>query len=267
MTKIIVSVLHSAILSDDSVDPSHRVACSLFPFAFRTSELTALIPALFATAALFCSLLSSFLCKFVSIQEINSGKAVHTGIWLKSQIYVLTDRDTLEWDAFKGCGSYPSGTTYDAYWKTAGAMAIIAVVIGAICTFALYFASCMSFSDSAWKSFGYLLICNTLFQGLTLLFLSSNACSDSRDYIQAEGFEGRFELSGGCEMASGANMSIAATVLWFVAGLTTLKTTNPSPDDQLAQEVVTEAKKTDAADEENADNEESRESKDGEDAA
>jgi len=175
---------------------------------------------------------------------------------------VLTDSETLEWDLFKGCGSYPSGTTYDAYWKTAGAMTIIAVVIGAICSFALYFASCMSFGDGAWKSFGYLLICNTLFQGLTLLFLSSNACSDSRDYIQAEGFEGRFELSGGCEMASGAKMAIAATVLWFVAGLATLKTPNPSPDDQLAQEVVAEAQKTDAADEEKADNEESKEGED-----
>ncbi len=50
----------------------------------------------------------------------------------------------------------------------------------------------------------------------------------------------------------------------FVAGLLTLKTPNPSPDDQLAKEVVTEAKKTEAADEEKSNNEESKE---GEDAA
>lgn len=219
-------------------------------------ELASLIPAVFATAALFCSLLSSFLCKFVSIQEINSGKNIHTGIWLKSQIYVIQDTDTLQWELFKGCGSYPSGIPYDALWKTAGAMTIIAVVIGAIATFALYFASCMSFSNGVWKAFGFLLISNTLFQGLTLLFLSSNACSDNRDYIQD--IEGRFELAGGCEMASGAKLAIAATVLWLVAGLLTLKTPNPSPDDQFAHEVVTKAKvEGKAADEENANNEES----------
>ena len=49
-----------------------------------------------------------------------------------------------------------------------------------------------------------------------------------------------------------------------MAGLLTLKTPNPSPDDQLAKEVVTEAKKTEAADEEKSNNEESKE---GEDAA
>ena len=65
-------------------------------------------------------------------------------------------------------------------------------------------------------------------------------------------------------MASGAKLSIAATVLWLVAGLLTLKTPNPSPDDQWAKEVVTEAKKTEAADEEKSNNEESKE---GEDAA
>lgn len=238
------------------------------PTHFCRSELASLIPAVFATAALFCSLLSSFLCKFVSIQEINSGKFFQTGIWLKSQIYVIQDTDTLEWELYKGCGSYPSGISYDALWKTAGAMTIIAVVIGAIATFALYFASCMSFGDGVWKMFGFLLISNTLFQGLTLLFLSSNACSDNRDYIQD--IEGRFELAGGCEMASGAKLAIAATVLWFVAGLLTLKTPNPSPDDQFAHEVVTKAKAEDkAVDEEKASNGESGDlsaPKEGEDA-
>ena len=135
-------------------------------------------------------------------------------------------------------------------------MTIISVAIGAICTFALYFASCMSFGDGLWKMFGFLLISNTLFQGLTLLFLSSNACSDNRDFIQD--IEGRFELAGGCQRASGANLAIAATVLWLVAGLLTLKTPNPSPDDQFAHEVVTKAKADEkAADEEKANNEES----------
>ena len=227
-----------------------------------------MIPAVFATAALFCSLLSSFLCKFVSIQELNSGKLYQTGIWLKSQVYVIQDTDTLEWGLYKGCGSYPSDIPYDALWKTAGAMTIISVVIGAICTFALYFASCMSLGDGVWKMFGFLLISNTLFQGLTLLFLSSNACSDDRDYIQ--NVEGTFELAGGCEMASGAKLAIAATVLWLVAGLLTLKTTNPSPDDQLVHEVVTKAKAEDkVADEEKASNEKSGDAgdtKEGEDA-
>lgn len=204
-----------------------------------TSELAFLFPAVFATAGLFCSLLSSFMCKFVGIEETTSGKMVNIGIWLKQQIYIVQDAETLEWSAFKGCGSYPDGINFDAKWKSAAAFAIVAVVVGAACTFALYFAACMTISDGMWKSFGFLLIVNTLFQGLTFLFLSSNACSDERELYQWG--DGRFKLAAGCQLASGGNLGIAATILWAVAGLITLKTPNPSGDSMNFAEEMAKA--------------------------
>jgi len=185
------------------------------------------------------------MCSFVSIEEINSGNDVYTGIWLKQQIYLVNNTDTGEgWSAFKGCGSYPNGLEYDGNWKTAAAFTIIAVVLGAALCFALYFAMCMVIADSVWKLFGLLLILNALFQGLTFLFLASNACSEDRPFWKSKSLLADFfELGGGCQLASGGNLSIAATVLWFVTGVLTLFTPNPSNEGlSLLSEEKAEAK-------------------------
>lgn len=184
------------------------------------------IPATLGTVALFLSLIGSFMCRFVSIFDNASQQDVYTGIWLKTTLYQLQSSQTGEWSLYKGCGSYPSGVPLDAKWKSAMAFSILAVVIGAFALFGVYFSACLPMTASRWRMVAFALVIASLFQGLTLLFLSSNACGSDRSFFEEE--YPFLDLADGCGMSWGANMCIAATTLWFVAGVTACKIKSPS---------------------------------------
>ena len=173
-------------------------------------------------------------------EAVQYSRTFFTGIWLKPKLYLLEDYEGSV-AAYKGCSTYPEGTPFDATWKAASAFAIIAVVIGMISCFVTYFASCTAFSDGVWKSFALLMIFNSLFQGLTLLFLASNACTANRESFNWRNIS--VELQPGCQLGSGANLAIAATVLWLLAGLLMLKTPNPSYNSNEGSVIKVESEK------------------------
>merc|ERR1712161_151621 len=60
-----------------------------------------------------------------------------------------------------------------------------------------------------------LLLLTALFQGLTLIFLSSKACNDNA--LVALGDELDFPIT--CSLSTGANLCIAALVFWVAAAV------------------------------------------------
>lgn len=141
----------------------------------------------------------------------------------------MVEEEAGTWDVLKGCGSYDENVVLDATWKAAQAFSIIASVVGAVVTTFVIFAACLSISQRTWKMMGFLLILTSLFQGLTLLFLNSNACGSNRSLYMGLA---KLEFADGCNLASGAKMCIAATVLWFVSGVLVCVIPCPNQPDQ-----------------------------------
>jgi len=107
------------------------------------------------------------------------------------------------------CGSYRGSDIYlDRRWNSARAMSVIAQIFAGLAFFASVFAMKASTRNKAsLSSLGSLATKACLFEGLTLLFLSSSACDSLSDVEPVT-----------CTMDQGGKLAIAATVLWFVAG-------------------------------------------------
>ena len=111
------------------------------------------------------------------------------------------------------CLDYPDSVDIDAKWKTARAFSIIAPVIGGFVTFFAWTTPCMSFSQALWKQGGCLFLFTSFCQGLTLLFLGSNACLNN-PLVVASGSP----YPDTCKLDWGAKLNISSVVFWFIAG-------------------------------------------------
>jgi hypothetical protein len=124
--------------------------------------------------------------------------------------YFLNDGTTIYYG--KGCYSY-SDISLDPYWKTAAAFSIIAAVVGGVACIVSCVAQCgQGFVGN--KVLALIFMFSALCQGLCFLFLKSDACSGIDDLIPESE-----SASVSCDLSWGANITIAATVLWFVAGV------------------------------------------------
>jgi hypothetical protein len=137
------------------------------------------------------------------------------------------------------CYGYDGSFSLDPYWKTAQAFAIIAAVFGGVACIASCMAPCVEGCVGS-KVLALTFMFTTLCQGLCFLFLKSDAC-DNVEAVNAE----LADVDISCGLGWGGNCTIAATVLWFVAGacLCVVKS-EPGDDEEPAGE------KDDAADEE-----------------
>ena len=123
----------------------------------------------------------------------------------------------------ESCYNYPEGTNFDAQWRSAKAFSTMALIIGGVVTFWALLAGCLYPSSGAYKAGGLAYLACCLFQGLSLLLLSSNACHDNNVLAAVEGTEGvNAAFPESCSMAAGGSCAIAGTVLWFTAALAAL---------------------------------------------
>ena len=125
---------------------------------------------------------------------------------------------------FESCLYYPEEQEIDATWKTAQAFAIITFIWGFFVMIASCVFGCAQGENGpanvstarAWVAPNYLLL--TIFQGLTLLLLNSNACNDNF-LVEEANDTNPAEFPETCSLNTGANLIISATVLWFAAAL------------------------------------------------
>ena len=125
---------------------------------------------------------------------------------------------------FETCVSYPDGVNEDAYWQTAKAFSIIAPIWGTLSWCTILMARD---NPTMAKVTGLLLMLATLFQGLTLMVFKSDLCDASENQLFAQAFPirqatGTLTTDDRCNIGRSAGVSIAATCLWFIAGLVAL---------------------------------------------
>ena len=197
---------------------------------------SATLPNLFAVIAFTLSLISGVLCHFVSFTSTGSTPiTIHFGLWYY-QGWAFVQDQIQGTVLLESCYHYPDGTNIDSKWKTAAAFSIIALIIGGVTTFWALLTGCMfpaeggyTAKDVTKNGFVYLFIC--LCQGLTLLFLQSNACTNNSLLagLEEQVPDMKLDFPETCSLAAGANCSIAATVLWFVAAVLMVKVEPPQP--------------------------------------
>jgi hypothetical protein len=124
---------------------------------------------------------------------------------------------------FQGCWRYPDYVEIDSEWKAARAFAIIALIFGFAFLFLEMFAACQGSTRGGKRvapSSGTGFLFCSLSSGLTLLFLGSDICKENTLTESLEAVFPNINMDvAKCGISTGANCTIAATILWFLAGI------------------------------------------------
>lgn len=119
----------------------------------------------------------------------------------------------------------------DSKWKAARAFDVIVLIGGLIYVILGAVSACTPSGkvERPHAIVGVCLLLLCLFSGLTLLALDSTLCKDNI----LLGELGRIVFNDQCELSTGANCFISATVFWFVAALCTLLASRSKNDDEV----------------------------------
>lgn len=169
---------------------------------------------MFATAASVLSFVSSFWCRNVDFKpSVDGFPTLSFGVFSYQTVEFSSINGELI--ALNTCSKYPDYVSMDPYWKLVYAMSIMAPIIGT-CTCCGLERDKSNFKVAAIR----LMTLVALFQGFTMFLLRSDLCdavpitSNSLTYGDI--------YPNSCEMGVGMKLSIAATVLWFLAGLSVI---------------------------------------------
>jgi len=181
-----------------------------------------IVTSIFAASAFLLSWEAAVSCRFISFSStlgFSQPVTMRFGIWTwEDWTFITSTGGTTV--VYETCNHYPSDVKMDSKWKECRAFSTIGLIIGVVFLFSNLFSSCLSRPRQGYEAFAFLAI--AIFQGLSLLLLKSALCKDNglvlklREEVQLEDFE----MDGTCSMHTGANCTIAAVVLWFLAGLT-----------------------------------------------
>ena len=203
------------------------------------------MPAIIATMALVLSMVSQFYCDSVKfpVDDPISDLILHAGPWnYQTRASVDYQNETYYVSV---CASYnylEEEYTVDAKTKTVRAFGILAFLVGMKGITIGYCVPCANHPTNhkqMWKTMGNIFILSCLFQGITLLLLRSSICLDNpviqyvTDLADNNETPTQPQFPDECERSSGYNNSIAATCLWFGAGVLALRT--PPPKESTLQ--------------------------------
>jgi len=189
-----------------------------------------LLPAIFATLAFMTAFLFSFWCESIKFTLNETAQvdapSLHFGPWYQRQQAVEEEGVGGESRFFirNKCVAYPGSVSVDSSWKTTRAFSIMAPIIGGLGAFVLWLAPCLYFlNESSWRSLAIIfIVVVTLFQGLTFLFLKSNACKDNLIVAQFENLGDGSLYPDECEWDEGSTTNVISVVLFFLTGVTML---------------------------------------------
>lgn len=148
------------------------------------------------------------------------------GLW-RYQTFTLQDGGLY---IENSCTGYdPSMVDIDSAWKAARAFGCLALIIGGLNLMNSYWQVNRSDEErrigaTQPRISGAVFIVASFYQGLTLFFLRSSICKRGGE----SKFQEELELSlhpavmiydDKCTLSTGANMTIASTICWFVAGI------------------------------------------------
>lgn len=202
-----------------------------------------MLPGILAAIAFILSIIGGAWCEFISFTAEDDSTADPVTLSFGIFNYLgYSTRDTILRGTvtMESCNVYPDDTVeIDTRWRSARAFSGLTIIIGGVVTFWVLLSWCargVHRAKSLLRCAGMMYMLCCLFQGLTLLFLTSNACNNNGmvgltasalTNLPAD-FSGEFPST--CAMASGGKATIAATVLWFAAALAALYVDPPISD-------------------------------------
>jgi hypothetical protein len=154
------------------------------------------------------------------------------------------------------CTDFSNPVDIDSKWKTARAFSIITPIMGGLLVFVLFINNCTYyFSEPTWKKATFIfLIILPLFQGLSFLLLSSNACKNNpllsanpspdtvSNDVWAEWIQAAYP-NDECSWDAGMTSNVISTVFYCVTALCMVFTgvpTRPPESPPETQEVTYE---------------------------
>lgn len=180
---------------------------------------------IFAMTAFVLMWVGSVGCHFIEFKDTNANSPddvnLEFGIWYYRQFTVSATTDGTSYVADR-CHGYPASVDIDGSWKAARAFSVLAEIFGVCLILINFITACASFtthtvSVGGWDILGYVL--TGTFQGLTLLFLNSNACENNP--IVNELNDPSFPET--CSLSTGAKCVVAATFFWFISAFTSMQ--------------------------------------------
>lgn len=178
--------------------------------------LLAFIPAVLGTIAFGLSVMSNLWCETIKFDPVSGGElpARSFGPFYVKELVATTIPGSggNSYQIGEKCVNLPDGLSKDANWKTTQAFAIITAIIGGVLLFFTWLSPCLVALGRFWKQAGCLFIFCSITQGLTLLFLESNACL-SNSYVSSQ-----FVYEDECSWDWGTRTNISSVVFWFLAG-------------------------------------------------
>jgi hypothetical protein len=191
------------------------------------------LPIVFSVIALLLGAPGSIYCKTFSFtDENNSNNKVYVGIFgyrSKEALYVEDFNGDVDIYIRTYCAPYNDLKDYyefeydvDTKWTATKAFAIISVTLGGILSIFSCCAPCVSVNPKLWKllGIGFLLVC--LFQGLSLLSLQSDVCTNNPIINALEQTRRPFNFPEKCDWDVGYKLIISSVALWFLAAFTVL---------------------------------------------
>lgn len=175
----------------------------------------------FGATAFLLTLIGSMRCDFLKFTAINQSFTDHFGVWRYAQWIRATNGEQVWW--YAGCFGYSDNVVIDSKWKAARAFHVIVGIGGLLFFFLSAFSACIGFNEKVGRPHVFVGVCLlllSLFSGLTLLILDSNLCKSN---VLLGQLMNDILFNDQCELSTGANCFISATVFWFAAALCSLK--------------------------------------------
>lgn len=190
-----------------------------------TWVMFSLLESIFACTAFILLWIGGIRCNFIKFTDTSGTSepiSMQFGIWYYQFWSVVTSADGTF--LFESCHGYPDYVELDATWKAARAFSVLTLIFGLVVFIVSLFSACAPNPDKpltrGWMAPAYLL--TAIFQGLMLLLLSSAACTNnvlvqnaSAEYYPMRGVT----FPDTCSIATGAKLTISATVFWAAAGV------------------------------------------------
>lgn len=207
--------------NDFSADDRWFVLCS------RPHGSVSLIPTLISVAAFCCSALSNNTCSLY-FREAAGGNIYYSsnatkgtveyvaGISLGFYTWGVEYYDVNVDDHVLQCSpNTPENIENDVYIKMARGFAALGLIVGFFVMCCISLANCMAFSRKSFQRISVAFFFVTGFQAMSFIFLRSDHC-DKDLFPDLPGVDLQ-----PCRLDTGSNLSVASTVMWFLAAIFT----------------------------------------------
>ena len=195
---------------------------------FRSWETYSFGADVFGATAFLLTLVGSARCDFIKFTSVDGTFTDHFGVWRYGQWAFLSNGQQA-W-LYEGCFPYADSVAIDSKWKAARAFDAMVLIGGLLFFMMSAFSACLGKRTYTRPNgiVGVCLLLLSLFSGLTLLILDSNLCKNN--VLLGELFQ--FLFNDQCELSTGANCFISATVFWFAAALCSLSASRSKSEEE-----------------------------------